>query len=92
MNSAGEEIKGAMSIQCPKGWEWEDKWCVDTRRACDEDGEKRFVISDQPKKFKLPNIFKNFTSLSKVFKGSRQLLLLYQFTKVHFFIFFLPLA
>ena len=39
MNSAGEEINGALSIQCPKGWEWEDGWCVDTRRACDTNGE-----------------------------------------------------
>ena len=44
MNSAGEEINGALSIQCPKGWEWEDEWCVDTRRACDEDGEMRLII------------------------------------------------
>ena len=44
MNSAGEEINGTLSIQCPKGWEWEDEWCVDIRRACDEDGEMRLII------------------------------------------------
>ena len=33
------EINGAMTIQCPKGWDWEGDWDVDTNRACDEDGE-----------------------------------------------------
>ena len=42
IDGEGDQLKSAESMDPPKGWEWEDDWAVDTKRACDEDGKMIF--------------------------------------------------